>query len=131
MTKNQFLGSVLAASLAVAVCSLTPALHSQTAPSSRADVSSPDVRSTFATNLEGRMRAQGTDVSVQLDGEALDSLRIEWPTIHRSDIYRFVTSAAAEQARRMGFTSVVFTNGSRRWEYSLTRESMISSPEIL
>ena len=77
------------------------------------------------------MRAQGTDVRVQLDGDALDTLRIEWPAVHRSDIYRFVTSSAAEQARRMGFASVVFTNGSRRWEYNLTRESMISSAENL
>lgn len=77
------------------------------------------------------MRARGTDLRVQLDGDALDTLRIEWPTIHRRDVFRFVTSPAAEQARQMGFTSIVFTNGGHRWEYSLTRESMISSPENL
>jgi hypothetical protein len=77
------------------------------------------------------MRAQGSDVRVQLAGDALDTLRVDWPAIHRSDIYGFVTSPAAQEALRMGFSNVLFTNGKRRWEYNLTRESMISSPQNL
>jgi hypothetical protein len=77
------------------------------------------------------MRSEGTDVRIQLVGDALDTLRLEWPTVHRSDIYRFVNSPAAKRAVRMGFSSVLFTNGSHRWEYNLARESMVSSPENL
>ena len=77
------------------------------------------------------MRANGVDAKVQLAGESLNVLQVEWPAVHRSDIYSFVTSPAAGQALRMGFEKVVFTNGSQRWEYNLRRESMISSPENL
>jgi hypothetical protein len=126
MTNKQLLRTVLAGFLAVVFFSFTPALHSQSA-----HAVSPNVRSHFATTLEREMRAQGTDVRIQLDGDALDTLRVDWPAVHRSDIYRFVTSPAAQQAVRKGFSKVVFSNGSRRWEYDLTRESMISSPETL
>ena len=132
MTIKKHLGTVMASSLALAAFSLMPSLQSQTAHSQRAVASaSQDARSSFATALERQMRSQGTDVRVQLEGDTLDTLRVEWPTLRRSDIYRFVTSSAAQQAVRMGFSSVLFTNGTQRWEYNLIRESMISSPENL
>ena len=133
MTIKKPLGTVMACSLALAAFSLSPALQSQTTRSSHVPhvAASPDARSSFATALERQMRSQGTDVRVQLEGDARDTLRIEWPTVHRSDIYRFVTSPAAHRAAHMGFSSVLFTNGSHRWEYNLTRESMVSSPENL
>ena len=126
MTIRKSLRTVMACSLALGAFSLLPALQSQTKRSA-----SPDARSSFATTLERQMRSKGTDVRVQLEGEALDTLRIEWPAVHRGDIYRFVTSPAAQRAVRMGFSSVLFTNGSQRWEYNLKRESMVSSPENL
>jgi hypothetical protein len=126
MNCKQLFRVVLAGSLALVVFSLTPALHSQTARRSRL-YASPDARSAFATTMERQMRVQGTDVRVQLAGDSLDTLQVEWPAVHPRDIYGFVTSPAAQQALRMGFSTVVFTSGSRRWEYNLTRESMISS----
>jgi hypothetical protein len=128
MNRKQHFRVVLAGSLALVVLSLTPALHSQTARRSRPSAS-PDVRSAFATTMERQMRAQGTDVRVQLAGDSRDTLQVEWPAVRRSDIYGFVTSPAVQQALRMGFSTVVVTNGSRRWEYNLTQESMISSPD--
>jgi hypothetical protein len=133
MTIKKSLGTVMACSLALIAFSLSPALQSQTKRSSNVQrgAASSDARSSFATTLERQMRSEGTDVRIQLEGDALDTLRLEWPTVHRSDIYRFVNSPEAQRAVRMGFTSVLFTNGSRRWEYNLTRESMVSSPENL
>ncbi|HMK21126.1 MAG TPA: hypothetical protein VK466_02260 [Terriglobales bacterium] len=128
MTSKQHFGTVLASSLALALFTFVPAVQSQTLPQQPA---SPDARSSYATTMERQMRAQGTDVRVQLDGDALDTLRVEWPTVHRSDIYRFVTSPVAKQIQHLGFSKVIFTNGSHRWEYNLTQESMISAPETL
>lgn len=85
-------------------------------------------RSGFATILEGQLRQQGADARVQLDGDRRDDLRIEWQGVRRSDIYSFVSSSAAQDARRMGFASVTFSNGTRRWDYNLSRESMVVSP---
>jgi hypothetical protein len=133
MTIKKSLRTVMACSLALGAFSFLPVLQSQTSRSLTEPhlTASPDARSSFATTLERQMRSKGNDVRVQLEGDALDTLRIEWPTVHRSDIYRFVTSPAAQRAVRMGFSSVLFTNGSQRWEYNLTRESMVSSPENL
>lgn len=89
-----------------------------------------ETRSDFATSLETQLRSRGVDARVQLDGDSRDVLRVEWPSIHRSDVRSFVMSASAHQARQMGFGSVVFTNGKQRWEYDLARESMVWSPEL-
>ena len=133
MTMKKPFGTVMASSLVLAVFSLTPALQSQTGASvpKNSVVASVDARSDFATTIERQMRAKGVDAKVQLAGESLNVLQVEWPAVHRSNIYTFVTSPAAGQALGMGFESVVFTNGNQRWEYNLRRESMISSPENL
>jgi hypothetical protein len=89
-----------------------------------------ETRSDFATSLESQLRSRGIDAHVQLDGDSRDVLRIEWPSIHRSDVRSFVMSASAQRARQMGFSSVVFTNGKQRWDYDLARESMVWSPEL-
>lgn len=86
-----------------------------------------ETRSAFATSLETQLRQQGADARVQLDGDRRDGLHIEWQNIHRSDIYNLVTSAAAAQARNIGFTSFVFSSRNQRWDYDLARESMIRS----
>jgi len=96
----------------------------------RVVAASMETRSDFATSLESQLHARGIDARVQLDGDSRDVLRIEWPSIHRSDVRSFVTSASAQRARQMGFGSVVFTNGKQRWDYDLARESMVWSPEL-
>jgi hypothetical protein len=133
MTMKKPFGTVMASSLVLAAFSLTPALQSQTAAivPQNPVVASIDVRSDFATTLERQMRAKGVDAKVQLAGESLEILQVEWTAVHRSNIYSFVTSPAAGQALRMGFETVVFSNGSQRWEYNLRQESMISTPENL
>jgi hypothetical protein len=96
----------------------------------RVVAASMETRSDFATSLETQLRSSGADARVQLDGDSRDVLHIEWPSIHRSDVRSFVMSTSARQARKMGFGSVVFTNGKQRWDYDLTRESMVWSPEL-
>ena len=86
-----------------------------------------ETRSAFATSFETQLRQKGADARVQLDGDRREVLHIEWQNLHRSDIYGLVTSAAAEDAMRMGFTSFVFSSGNQRWDYDLTRESMVRS----
>ena len=133
MTMKKPFRTVMASSLVLAGFSLTPALQSQTAAivPQNSVVASMDARSGYATTLERQMRAKGVDAKVELAGESLTVLQVEWRSVHRSDIYSFVTSPAAVQALRMGFENVVFTNGSQRWEYNLRRESMVSSPANL
>lgn len=133
MTIQKSLGTVMASSLVLAAFTFTPALQSQTARTASAPqtsvAASLDTRSSFATNFERQMRANGVDAKAQLAGDSLEILQVEWPAIHRSNIYSFVTSPVARQALGMGFTKVVFTNSTQRWEYDLRRESMVSSPE--
>ena len=133
MTIKKPLGTVMASSLVLAAFTYTPALQCQTARAASLPqtsvAASLDTRSNFATNFERQMRANGVDAKAQLAGDSLEILQVEWPALHRSDIYSFVTSAAAQQALGMGLAKVVFTNRSQRWEYDLRRESMISSTE--
>ena len=134
-TKKVKFATLLGSSLVLALVTLGSAAQSRNAATTSTQpkvvAASMETRSDFATTLEAQLRSRGVDARVQLDGDNRDVLRIDWPTIHRSDIYHFVTSPAAQQALRMGFSTVLFTNGKQRWEYNLTRESMISSPENL
>lgn len=84
-------------------------------------------RSAFATSLETQLRQQGADARIQLDGDHREVLHIEWQNVHRSDIYSMVNSNLAQKALHMGFTSFVFSSGNQRWDYDLTRESMVRS----
>ena len=117
--------------LALLALGLTPVARSQSNASSQDQrptvLATMETRSSFATHLENQLRQRGSDARVQLDGDRRDVLHVEWQGVHRSDIYNFVSSSAAQDARKMGFTSFTFSNGSQRWDYDLSRESMIVS----
>ena len=120
--------------LALAALAFAPIARSQSnlpTQTQGSAMSSMETRSAFATSVENQLRQSGADVRVQLDGDRRDVLRVEWQGARRGDIFRFVTSDAANHASRMGFSSFVFTNGTQRWEYNVSRESMITSPAQL
>jgi hypothetical protein len=90
-------------------------------------VASMDSRSAYATDIENQLRQRGVDARVQLAGDARDVLQVEWTSARHSDIYSFVNSSVAENARQMGFGSIEILDGLQRWDYDLTRESMVWS----
>jgi hypothetical protein len=130
MTKSH-LRTLMGSCLVLSALAFAPIARSQSNLSSQAQpsarVASMETRSAFATSLETQLRQQGADARIQLDGDRREVLHIEWQNLHRSNIYSLVTSSAAQQALHMGFTSFVFSSGNQRWEYDLTRESMIRS----
>ena len=85
-------------------------------------------RSDFASRIENQLRQHGMDARVQLDGDSRDLLRIESQQLGRSDVYSFVNSISAHQARQIGFSAIMFSNDKQQWDYDLARESMILSP---
>ena len=85
-------------------------------------------RSDFASRIENQLRQNGVDARVQLDGDSRDLLRVEWQQLGRRDVYSFVNSISAQQARQIGFNVIVFSNSKQQWNYDLARESMIWSP---
>lgn len=93
-------------------------------------VASIDSRSAFATGMENQLRQLGVDARVELDGDSRDVLHVEWTSVRRSDIFSFVNSNFVAQARQMGFTTFVFTDGQQRWDYDVARESMIWTPAL-
>ena len=88
-------------------------------------VASMDSRSAYATDIESQLRRRGVDAHVQLAGDARDVLQVEWTSVGHSDIYSFVNSNVSDNAKQMGFTSIEFIDGQRRWDYDLARESMV------
>jgi hypothetical protein len=90
-------------------------------------VDSMDTRSAYATDIETQLRKQGVDARVQLGGDARDVLQVEWTSVRQSAIYSFVNSTVAENAKKMGFSSIEVIDGLQRWDYSLSRESMVWS----
>jgi hypothetical protein len=121
--------------LALAALSFAPVAQSQSkatpVTSHSNSAASMEIRSAFATATESQLRQRGIDARLQLQGDRRDVLQVEWHGIHRSDIYNFVTSSAIQDARQMGFSGIVFTNGKQQWEYDLAKESMIWSPAQL
>ena len=85
-------------------------------------------RSDFASRIENQLRQNGVDARVQLDGDSRDLLRVESQQLGRRDVYSFVNSISAQQARQIGFNVIVFSNSKQQWNYDLARESMIWSP---
>ena len=125
-------GSCLALATLILIASLgQPTLaHSQAAVSQAKPTV--ETRSAFATSIESQLRQRGIDARVQLDGDKRDVLRIEWQGVSRRDIYGFVNSATVRDAiQPIGFKSIVFANGSQRWDYDLVRESMVWNPSQL
>ena len=90
-------------------------------------VASMDSRSAYATDIENQLRRRGADARVQLAGDARDVLQVEWTSARHSDIYSFVNSSVADNARQMGFGSIEILDGLQCWNYDLTRESMVWS----
>ena len=129
MTTLNF-GTLLGGCLALTALSFAPIAQSQSsAPSThRSAVASMQTRSDFATRIENQLRQRGMDARVQLDGDARDLLRIESQQFGRRDVYSFVDSTSARQARQIGFSAIIFANGQHRWHYDLAREAMIWSP---
>lgn len=128
------LGNLMGSCLVLAALSMPMLAQSQQqgpASSRSSGVASMETRSAFATTIENQLRQRGFDARVQLQGDRRDILHIQWQAVRRSDIYNFVTSSIMRDARQMGFTQVVFTNGQQLWEYDLARESMIWSPAQL
>jgi hypothetical protein len=41
-----------------------------------------------------------------------------------------VNSSVSDNAKQMGFKTVVFTDGQQRWDYDVARESMVWSPAL-
>lgn len=122
---------LLGGCLALTVLSVTAITWSQSSvPGMRhpAAVASMQTRSDFASRIENQLRLDGVDARVQLDGDSRDCLRVEWAQMGRKDVYSFVNSLSARQARQLGFSAIVFSNGKQQWNYDLTRESMIWSP---
>jgi hypothetical protein len=89
-----------------------------------------DSRSAFAIGIENQLRQRGVDARVQLDGDARDVLHVEWTTVRRGDIFYFVNSSVSDNAKQMGFKTVVFTDGQQRWDYDVAGESMVWSPAL-
>ena len=85
-------------------------------------------RSDFASRIESELRQEGMDARVQLDGENRDLLRVEWQQLGRRDVHSFVNSLSVRQAKQIGFSAIVFSNGKQQWSYDLATESMIWSP---
>jgi len=124
------LGTLTGSCLALAL-SFAPMAQSQSkaAPQPRGTaLASMETRSNFATTLENQLRRRGADARIQLDGDRRDVLRVEWQGVRRSDIYAFVNSVSVQEAKQLGFSTIVFTNGNLRWDYDLARESMVWSP---
>ena len=121
------LGGCLALTL-LSVTAITWSQGSESGTAHPAGVASMQTRSDFATRIENQLRLDGVDARVQLDGDSRDGLRIEWAQLGRRDVYSFVNSLSAPQARQFGFSAIVFSNGKQQWNYELTRESMIWSP---
>jgi hypothetical protein len=84
-----------------------------------------DSRSVYATDVENQLRGRGIDARVQLAGDSRDVLQVEWASVRQSAIYSFVNSNVADNAKTMGFSSIEITDGLQRWDYDLTRESMV------
>jgi hypothetical protein len=85
-------------------------------------------RSDFASRIENQLRQDGVDARVQLDGDSRDVLRVESQQLGRRDVYSFVSSISAKQARQIGFSAIVFSNAKQQWDYNLAREAMTWSP---
>jgi len=123
--------TLVGSGLALCIVAFGPIARSQSSASTPlprpAAVASMESRSGFATNLESQLRQHGADARVQLNGDRRDDLHVEWPGVRRNDIYNFVNSSAAQDARRMGFASFTFSNGHQQWDYDLSRESMVVS----
>jgi hypothetical protein len=128
------LGTMVGGCLALALF-VAPVAQSQSNATPQAlhgsAVSSMETRSHFATSVENQLRQRGFDAHVKLEGDRRDVLRVDWQGIRRSDIHSFVTSVTVQYARQMGFSAIVFTNGTRQWDYDLARESMVWSPAQL
>jgi hypothetical protein len=126
------LGNLMGGCLVLAALSMSMLAHAQgQTPGSRPNDASMETRSAFATAIEHQLRQRGFDARAQLQGDRRDVLHIQWQGVRRSDIYNFVTSSVMRDARQMGFTQIIFTNGQQQWEYNLARESMIWSPAQL
>lgn len=91
-------------------------------------VASMDSRSAYATDIENQLRGRGIDARVQLAGDSRDVLQVEWTNVRQSDIYSFVNSNIADNAKEMGFLSIEIIDGLQRWDYDLARESMVWTP---
>jgi hypothetical protein len=128
MTKFDF-ETVLAACLALACLAFTPIAQSKNPQVvSQNAGGSMESRSFFAIGMENQLRKQGDDARVQLDGDRRDVLLVRWAGVHRNDIFAFVSSHQATEARQLGFTRILVTDGRQRWDYDVTRESMVWSP---
>jgi hypothetical protein len=128
------LGTLMGGGLTLALF-VAPLAQSQSNPTPqamhRSAVASMETRSHFATSVENQLRQRGFDAHVQLGGDRRDVLRVDWQGIRRRDIHSLVTSITVQDARQMGFTAIVFTNGTQQWDYDLARESMVWSPAQL
>ena len=125
------LGTLMGGCLTLALF-VAPVAQSQSdatpQPLHGSSLASMETRSHFATTVENQVRQRGFDAYVQVGGDRRDVLRVDWQGIRRSDIHSFVTSITVQDARQMGFTAIVFTSGTRQWDYDLARESMVWSP---
>ena len=123
--------TLLGGCLALTVLSFTPIARSQSSvpgTTHQTAVASMQTRSDFASRIENQLRQGGVDARVQLDGDSRDSLRIEGQQLGRRDVYSFVNSLSVRQAKQIGFSAIVFSNGKQQWNYDLARQSMIWSP---
>ncbi|PYX23320.1 MAG: hypothetical protein DMG82_11725 [Acidobacteria bacterium] len=130
MTTSNF-GTLLGGCIALTALSFAAIAQSQsTEPRTvhRSAIASMQTRSDFASRIENQLRQHGMEARVQLDGDSRDLLRIESQQLGRSDVYSFVNSMSAHQARQIGFSAIIFSNDKQHWDYDLARESMILSP---
>jgi hypothetical protein len=128
MTKSNL--TTLGICLVMASLAIVSVAQSQNYSTLISAAASMDSRSAFATNMENQLRQRGIDARVQLDGDARDVLLVEWTTVRRGDIFYFVSSSVADNAKQIGFKTVVFTDGQQRWDYDVARESMVWSPSL-
>jgi len=130
MTKFDF-ETVLAGCLALACLSFTPIAQSRNRPEPpKTAVASMDTRSSFAISVENHLRERGTDARVELDGDSRDVLLVNWTGVQRKDIFVFVSSGPAAEAQQLGFTKIIVTDAKQRWDYDVTRESMVWTPAL-
>jgi hypothetical protein len=127
MTKSNF--ATLGGGLILASLAFVSVAQSQNYGARHGSVvASMDSRSAFATGMENQLRQRGIDARVQLAGDARDVLHVEWTSVRRNDIFSFVNSTVVDNAKQIGFATVVFTDGRQRWDYNVARESMVWSP---
>ena len=83
-------------------------------------------RKAYATNLEKQFLEQRMDTTVRANGSKSTALSIKWVLASRVTAHDLANAGLIDQAKALGFKSVVFFNGfdselGERWSWDLTK----------